>query len=126
MDILITNNPLVDEEYRGRFTVEFHETSALGILVSTRDRIHSGHRLLTHPLSGSLKPNETPYKSVLVSEICAGADPKSVHIIEECILVAQKFTTKEVSEHHLQDLRIIDLSLIRPALETHRKLYLED
>jgi hypothetical protein len=36
------------------------------VLLTVRDHIHSGARLLTHPQAGSVKPYETPYRSVLV------------------------------------------------------------
>ena len=60
--IVITNNPLVFEKLKDEHKVIYKEISYEEILKEARDRIHDGHRLLTHPLSGSVKPNETPYK----------------------------------------------------------------
>lgn len=117
MGILITNNPLAEAEFGDNFRVEYHEASMLGILVNIRDRVHRGHQLLTHPLTGSLKPNETPYKSVLISDNPGNIDPRSVQIIEECILALHKFTPGHISENCLPDLRAMDLFLIRSALE---------
>ena len=118
-DILVTNNPLVEERFRGRLPVEYQDTPLLEVLIRARDHIHSGRRLLTHPLSGSVKPNETPYKSVLISGAGGTTDMQSIHIIEECIQAVRRFAPKHISEQHLPDLQAIDLSLIRPAIDQH-------
>jgi len=116
MDILVTNNPLVVAEFQGTFQVDFPDTDLLGILIRVRDHIHKGHRLLTHPLSGSVKPNETLYKSVLISAAADETDMHSVMTIEECIQAVQKFASKSVPEQYLNDMQVVDLSLIRAAL----------
>ena len=63
---ILTNNPLTKEKLGADHKVEFIDISFEGILKEARGRIHSGQSLLTHPLSGSVKPNETPYKSLLI------------------------------------------------------------
>ena len=118
MVTLVTNNPLAQEQFRGEILTEYMEISLLGVLIRVRDHVHGGSQLLTHPLSGSVKPNETPYKSVLVSETQGKADPKSVHIIEECILTAKKFPIKHIPEKFLPDLQIVDLALIQGACDS--------
>jgi len=117
MQILVTNNPLVEAQYKSRLQVIFYDTDLPGIRSHVRDLIHKGHRLLTHPLSGSVKPNETLYKSILITDKQENTDMQSVNIIEECILAAQKFTKKNIPEKYMDDLQIVDLSLIRSALE---------
>ena len=128
MNILVTNNPLVQAQYQDDFRVIFLDTDLIGVLTHTRDKIHNGHQLLTHPLSGSLKPNESPYKSVLLTEEIKQPDPQSktnqhpktdtqsVTIIEESIITAKKFPQKTIPEEHLKDMQTVDLSLIRAAL----------
>jgi len=119
MNILITNNPLVSAEYLNakKPKVEYLETNLLDLLIHIRNYIHKGHKLLTHPLSGSVKPNETLYKSVLISEKTNTTDLQSVKIIEECIAVTQKFAQRKISDEHLKDLQTVDLSLIRVTLD---------
>jgi len=135
MDILVTNNPLVQEQYKDILKVDFLDAGLLDVLIRVRDLVHKGHRLLTHPLSGSVKPNETPYKSVLLTsskeitvqqpekEEISGAvtklrtDSQSVRIIEECIQTVQKFPQENIPEQYLNDLQTVDLSLIRSAME---------
>ena len=66
--IIITNNPLIVEKLGQEYTVEYEDISYEDTLKKVRNYVYKGHELLTHPLSGSVKPNETPYKSVMVSE----------------------------------------------------------
>jgi len=117
MEILITNNPLVEEQFRDKLNLKYSDTDLQGILTKTRDMVHKGHRLLTHPLMGSVKPNESPYKSVLITEAPEKTDLESVKIIEESIQTALKFTPKKIPKKYLKDLQVVDLSLIRTALE---------
>ena len=138
MDVLITNNPLVEASYSSRFKVVFLNTNLPGVLTHVRDYVHKGYVLLTHPLSGSVKPNDTPYKSVLLSvtavttnsqvEASASVYPqfetdfKSVEIIEQCIAATQKFPPKHIPEQYCKDLQIVDLTLIGNAIEKHTGL----
>ena len=117
MDILVTNNPLVAAQFSGIFKVDFKDDDMIGILTYVRDLVHKGHRLLTHPLTGSVKPNETPYKTVMITGTTDSVDTQSVIIIEECIQAAQKFAPKFIPEKYLNDLQMVDLSLIRAAVQ---------
>ena len=65
--IIITNNSMVRDELSANYQVEYEDISYEDVLRKVRDRVYAGHKLLTHPLSGSVKPNETPYKSVMIS-----------------------------------------------------------
>lgn len=120
--LLITNNEFVYEKYKNNIdTIYNKDLSYLDILKMTRDKIHLGHKLLTHPLSGSVKPNETPYKSLIISKEIGELDERGLKIIEESILVAKKFLnnkeTPNWSKRVLEDFRTIDLSLISPVIE---------
>ena len=84
MNIIITNNPLVRDK-RSESEVEFYDTDYLGVLKAARDKIHLGHGLLTHPLSGSVKPGETPYKTVVLTREKGVLDEKALAIIEASI-----------------------------------------
>ena len=95
--IVMTNNPLVLSKLNDTHNVIYQKLSYEGLLKLVRDRIYEGHRLLTHPLSGSVKPNETPYKSVLLSGQKEKIDEESVRLIESAILACQKFQDKSKS-----------------------------
>jgi len=128
--VLISNNSLVKNEYENSICVEFTDTDLIGVLLHVRDKIHKGYKLLTHPLSGSIKPNESPFKTVLLSQGDAAGlrqgtgfqpqtDFQSVEIIEECIHTAQKFPQKQLNPEHLFDMQIIDLELIKSAVNSY-------
>lgn len=113
---IITNNVLVNNKYSNHYEVEYLDIDYIGILKKTRDYIHTGHKLLTHPLSGSIKPNETPYKSIMISKEKLQLDMDSLMIIEESIKTANKFINKigKVNSNNRidEDFQIVDLSLI--------------
>ncbi|MFQ7312098.1 GrdX protein [Drancourtella sp. An210] len=115
---IITNNPLVLEKLGDEYQVEYYEISYEDVLEKVRDEVYKGYRLLTHPLSGSVKPNETPYKSVMVSVSKSGADPDGMKIIENAIAACKKFEFKsdKYKPQVYEDFRLIDYTLISSAL----------
>ena len=121
-NIIITNNKYVEEKFKTILDIEYYEDKDyMSILEYVRDKIHSGHELLTHPLSGSIKPNETPYKSIIISGEVNGLDESGLKIIEESILTARKFikdrTTPKWTKSILDDFRVIDLSLMENVID---------
>lgn len=118
---IITNNPKVLEKYGERYEVHFAPIGFLDLLDMVRDGIHRGNRLLSHPLSGSVKPNETPYKSIIVEESRDNVDVQSLMIIEDAIVMARNLmkTPKLFLEddQRMEDCRMIDLTLLDSALE---------
>ena len=70
------------------------------------------------PLSGSVKPKETPYKSVLISERKEKVDRESVRLIENAILVCQKFQDKSkyYKEEVYKDFQLVDWTLLESGL----------
>ncbi len=124
--ILITNNPAAEKKYFGSMkTIYLENTDYIHILYSVRDKIHEGHKLLTHPLSGSVKPNQTPYKSIVISEEKGQLDFDSLKIIEDSITIAKKLLdekpTREYSQKILDDFQLIDLDLITGGIESMRQ-----
>ena len=118
--LIITNNPLVERCLREYYEVSFlPDESYRGILVLVRDKIYLGHKLYTHPLSGSVKPNETPYKSVVISEAVHGFDAGEAEIISNCIAAFDKFSPRKrpLSDKILNDFQLIDYTLLCGALD---------
>ena len=118
---ILTNNPLVPErlENLGPWTVEYCPGRSLReILVEARDRVYAGHILYTHPLSGSVKPNETPYKSVVVSRKAWGFDMEQAELIANAIAVVDKFRPleRDYGEQVRKDFQLIDYTLLAGAL----------
>ena len=117
---IITNNPLVHNELGKSFLIELIEGNHRDVLVLARDYIYEGHGLLTHPLAGSVKPNETPYKSIAITREKQKLDLESVEIISNSIQVCEKFSLnpREYKEEGLEDLGQIDYSLILSAIKS--------
>ncbi|MGI6090101.1 MAG: GrdX family protein [Saccharofermentanales bacterium] len=120
--LIVTNNSLVFEKYSNHCDVIYLKGAGyLDVLYAVRDRIHLSYVLLTHPLAGSLKPNQTPYKSIIITRGEAGIDTDSVVLIENSIAAAQKFLqdrkTPSWSEKILSDFRTVDLSLMENAMQ---------
>lgn len=116
--IVVTNNPLVWEKLNTTHEVIYREVSYEELLKDVRDRIHEGHLLLTHPLSGSVKPKETPYKSVLISAGKEEVDTRSLSIIENAIQACQKFEdrTGSYKEQVFEDFQLIDWTLLESGM----------
>ena len=132
--IIITNNPLVRDTYKDK-EVEFYDIKYQEILQTVKNKIALGHKILTHPLSGSVKPKETPYKSIMISKETVGANEKTVEaniygarpvdlesleIIEDAIATCEKF--KERSDKWtpqvLKDFQLVDFTLIDSAIDS--------
>lgn len=113
--ILLTNNSRAVEKYGDKVEVLYIDTSYLDVLYHVRDKIHLQYKLLTHPMAGSLKPNQTPFKSVLL-EKSEGMDMQSLILIENSIEAAKKFLNyKSVPNWPkliLEDFKTVDLSLV--------------
>ena len=121
--LILTNNPLVPAcmEGKGLYTIDFRpELSFREVLVLARDKVYAGHTLYTHPLAGSVKPNETPYKSILVGKTTGKMDPQDASIIENSIITADKFSVKfpNMPQSVREDFQLIDSTLIRSALSS--------
>ncbi len=132
---IITNNPLVRDKLKESIDVDYRPCSYLELLKAARDEIHEGAVLLTHPLSGSVKPGETPYKSIMLaggkrsfSGTGAGSskalktDFASVELIESAVETCQKFLQharwpepEKLSEQVHRDFQVVDYTLIISA-----------
>ena len=118
--IIITNNQKVRDFFeKERAQVLYIEGDYKDVLYMVRDKVQLNYHLLTHPLSGSIKPNETPYKSIAIKKE-KKPDLLSLELISNAIEVYKKLQkdlkTPFWTESILEDFRIIDLDLIKNAL----------
>lgn len=117
MKTIVTNNKYVVDRLKDDFEIIFvdDETTYMGVLKKIRDLVHLNYKILTHPLSGSVKPNETPYKSVML-ESGKSLDNDSVLLIEGAIGTMEKFQNNERTPNYTDkvrdDCRVIDLDLM--------------
>ena len=124
MYLIVTNNQLCLGKYGAQIKMEYLEDgSYLDVLLKVRDYLHLGWKLETHPMTGSLKPNQTPFKSIMISN--HPLDQEEFYsqeiTIENGIAACRKFQsirkTPDWPEHLLEDFRIVDLSLIEGAIQ---------
>ncbi|MDR2908499.1 MAG: GrdX family protein [Oscillospiraceae bacterium] len=113
---IITNNPMVMEKYPCVTTLL--DTSVEGVFRAARDEIHLGAALVNHPLSGSVKPNESPYKSLVLAGGGGPVDFASLRLIEGAKEVLDKLPPKNrrYSKETLEDFMVIDLDLLNSAV----------
>ncbi|MGL4307447.1 GrdX family protein [Cetobacterium sp. SF1] len=121
--MIITNNPSVITKFSNHYhIINLYGKNYLDILLKARDFVHKGHTLLTHPLSGSIKPNETPFKSIVLTLQSTSFDFKSLEIIESSILTTKKLLqdsrTPIYSEKIIDDFALIDFNLIKSGIES--------
>lgn len=124
--IIVTNNSYVQRnsqqaEFAKHQIVFVESLNIVDVFVRVRDYVHSGHKVLTHPLSGSVKPAETPFKSIAISADAPGLDYQSLLLIEEAVETTKKFAPrafdmKTMPSQILDDFRQIDHGLIRSGL----------
>lgn len=112
---IVTNNDRVADKYKDMMKVEMVD-SYEEVLIKTRDLVYDRHRLLTHPQAGSLKPNQTPYRSIIVYPADNNSNMDDVMMIEKAIETFNKFKeikeTPKYEEKIANDYKTIDLSMI--------------
>ena len=102
--MIITNNPMVRDKLGETHNVVYQEISYEDILKDVRDR--------------SVKPNETPYKSIMVSEKKGAVDAQGLAIIENAIQACGKFAFRsdKYKPEVYGDFQLIDLTLIESGI----------
>lgn len=114
--VLITNNDRVYEKYREKMRVILLKTYE-EVLIRLRDMVYDRHILLTHPQASSLKPNQTPYRSVVVYPQGTEDNMKDIMLIEKCIETFGQWqniakTPEDYDEKVADDFKTIDLSVV--------------
>ena len=117
---LITNNPKFNQEKFKDIEIEYFDISYLDVLKKVRDYVHDNYEVLTHPLYGSVKPNETIYRSILIKR-SEKLDITSINLISEAIGTCEKFrNNKRVplwTDRVKDDFSVIDHDLILNAIK---------
>ncbi|EOH80597.1 GrdX family protein [Enterococcus malodoratus] len=121
--IIITNNPMVKEKINQASLLSFIDGSYGEVLVEVKQQIIEKHVvLLSHPLSGSIKPNETYYKTIFVTETTSQyIDIESLEYIESAIAVYEKFIKNKQRPNWslavLKDFAFVDFYIAQSTLD---------
>lgn len=122
-NIIITNNPKIVESISGK-NIDisyFEKADFMEILYKARDFIHLGYKLLTHPIVSSIKPYETPYKTIVLAYNNGEIDLESIELIENSIELSKNFLDKprrKLTKTIDEDFRLIDYELINGSIES--------
>ena len=113
---LITNNDRVYEKYKNQLEVILLDTYE-EVLIKTRDMVYDRHVLLTHPQASSLKPNQTPYRSIVVYPKGTDDNTDDILLIEKCIETFRQWqeiapTPTNYEDKVAYDFKTIDLSVV--------------
>lgn len=113
---IFTNNKLVVEKLSKQFDIVYVDGNLEKLFFKIRDEVHQGYELLSHPLSGSIKPNENPFKSVVLSKRSGELKFSSLELIENSINTLNKFMdiglkTMETKQAY-EDYALLDFELI--------------
>ncbi len=120
--ILITNNPKVKNKYEEENIKISFVDNIEGVFKEVRDYIHQGYILISHPLAGSVKPFQNPYRSIILRGN-KGLDFDSLKTYENSYEKYQQFKEKKKAKSELpadilDDYQVIDLSLIESAIQS--------
>ena len=117
---IVSNNPMILNGYPAEQVIA--QDSYRNVLQAVRDHIHRGARLLSHPQAGSVKPYETPYRSILISQELGELNFDSLQQIENAI---ERFDTLAACHRHrdwpdqvLRDFQLIDFGLVKTGMES--------
>ena len=123
--VLVTNNPLLKEKVD---SCDFVTGSSLDVLVRTRNFVHEGWVLLSHPLYGNLRPHQHPYRSVLLERPAGDSRPpldlQSLEFLENAlgVYLAQKeriLSDKGMPGTVRGDYAFIDAELMKESLSRY-------
>lgn len=118
--ILVTNNDRAAQKYADQVGEICLLDSYEEVLKKARDLIYTHHKLLTHPQASSLKPNQTPYRSILLYQEGEKENTEDILLIEKAIEVFDKWNeirrVPAYDEKIAYDFKTIDLSMIENVI----------
>ena len=110
--MLLTNNPMAAQRFAYTFDVDYRDLAAPDLLKATRDMVHQGRKLLTHPVTSGTAPNGSPFVSVVLTKEAGATDFDSASIIESALAVYAKLGNRMPPRQHLPEGVAKDFMLI--------------
>lgn len=121
--VIITNNPkgrVWQKLGEGNHVIwRWQQGGTEEVLLAARDLIHLGWQLVNHPLASSIKPNQSPYKT-LVLEKGEHVELQSLQLIDGALATVNKFGPFTAGKH-LEDLQLIDFEVAEEAIRLVRE-----
>lgn len=117
--LIVTNNPLIEEN----LNVKFVKGGYLDTILTARDLVHKGHKLISSPLGASIRMLFSPYRSILLGIGNSGINEYYIDTIESSIMTYKKhMEVREVDYKHERDYAVIDRELLEGAINEHKQL----
>lgn len=116
----VTNNPLIIK--KGLINTEAVDSDTLSLLLFAKEYILKGHRLISHPLTGSIRPDVSPYKTILLSLSADKVEAESLNIINHAIEYTENLMSTHVNplnwdKKSLEDFQFIDMDIIENFIQ---------
>jgi len=114
---LVSNNPRIRTLPRCIYV----EGSVLDVLVAARDKVHGGHKVLSHPLSGNIAPSARFFMTIILAQSPFEGhftDIESLNVIESALEFCkdQSLSNIKLDQKVLEDMQYLDERLIMPVL----------
>ena len=112
--VIFTNNPVIKNEIiNDKLEFAFISGTSLDVLKSTRDSVHLGAKLMTHPLYGNLRPYQQPYRTILATKKgISPCDFESLSLLERAIEVYQSCVERLIKPENLPELLRNDYAFV--------------
>ncbi|MDO4988071.1 MAG: GrdX family protein [Synergistes sp.] len=123
--ICISNNPYIKKKVS---SLRYVDGDVFDVLAAARDMVHKGFVLLADPLYGNFKPNQQPYRTIVLRspQSPGEVDIFSLDLVENALgiyrdshVTAQRGTRGCDID---RDFRMIDFALIEETLRTYSLL----
>jgi hypothetical protein len=90
----------------------------LQVLMAVKEEVMKGYKLVSHPLTSSIRPDMSPYKTVLIQVEKSGVDPESLSMINSAIEYTESLINNQIrnynwDEESLKDFQYIDYDIIQ-------------
>jgi len=120
--VIVTNNKKLINKYNDIKIDIINLKTIEKIFNKTRDLIHKGYILVSHPLAGSVKPYQNPYRSIILKK-GNKLDYQSLKNYENSYYKYEQFKSDKKNKNNLSekikdDYQTIDLTLIDSALQS--------
>ncbi|HPF20675.1 MAG TPA: GrdX family protein [Syntrophomonas sp.] len=77
--LIITNNPIVKNIPNAE--IQFVIGNQRQVFYAALNKAAGGHRLLSHPLAGSIKPADNPYRSMVLTALATEVDYAALNML---------------------------------------------
>ena len=115
----ITNNPMM--QGYNKLKIEYFPVSVIELFQEVQRELEKGYRLLSHPLTSSLRPDVSPYKSILLSINSGDCDLEGIFLMEQALTYARSLPWAGKlpvwSDEAKKDFQFVDRDIIEYAIE---------